>query len=466
MGMFDGDGYDPTSPADQVEQYKKSSNPLGDLGLMTSQQKQMQAIQMQNQLAQMQLARQQQMLGLQSMQQNMGVNAAGLASGFNAPMLMAMGGLQPAFAGPLTKGINALIDKFGPNSGMTPMGQQALQSQNLDDTAVLNYAMQQAGGDTAKGYRIASQLYSRMGRNDVAANLQIKANEIDLANQQKQATIGKTQAETEQAKAQTAKTTADITKPENLGEVHNMQGMVGRKEAQFNTKTGKWEERTGDFGLPLQYTLPELPGDMSKDIVNFRTDLVNTEDAIGKMRQLRGALENGAAQGWTADIVNTANNVLGTLGQFIPQDKLDKSAVATLDKYTKDGTFANWADKTGINESRWADLTMALAASMAEGGKISNKEIARAQESLGENFSNPRTVSAILQDVEKRAGETIDRKHSYLKASTMPAAQKTDIDNLYGNFKQRTFGTSQQIGQPDADGWVTLPNGIKIREKR
>lgn len=444
MGMY-GMGMPMGGMFSGMQQYRQPGADLfSDLGLMSPQQQMFQGVEMQNMLEQNQLARQQQMMALRNMSMNIGVNAANAGTGFAGPMLMAMGGLQPAWQGGLTQGINGLISKYGPQGqqgGMLPPGVMGATG-GVDEAKILDDSLKAAGNDPAKGLSLAANTFSQLADatgNDnyrmAAARARQKAFELQQSEAQSSAITDLKKAQAGESTARQQSLQAGLTKPAPIGEVHDQSGRVAQEYAQYSPASGQWNLGHTSWGTQMQFVLPQTPGDVSKDIGDFRDRLANTEDAVTRIRQVRQGLANGAAQGWTADAVKFANNLQGSLEQLAPGSMLDADGQKLLGTYK--GDFNSWAQATGVNESTWADLTMALAKSYAKGGRISNQDIERAKESIGEDYSDPRTVAAILNNVEQRTTGDVDRDYAYLRSSAMMPQQRADIDNLYHTFKQR-----------------------------
>lgn len=475
MGMFDDGSYDPSNPNDQSEQYKKAgSDPFAEFGIMTPMQKQMQAMQMQNAYRQQQMQQQQQMLNLQATSANMGVNAAGI-SGLNGPMLQMMGGQQPAFEGKLTNAINQFLPGGGLNngnglgnpapSGMTPMGPNAMAQQNMDPSALVSASLSAHPDDLAAGYADAAAKMKQVAdakgdaqSQQIAARLQIKAFQQRQLQNAQDATTTKAKADAARAQADTQKTVAEMGNPSNFEHVNMPNGDTAIAYVKHND-----DGTFGGFGIGFQgknkeYTLAETPSQAGKDIQDYRELTGNSLSTLNSLDTLNKGLAAGAAQGWTADGVTKVNNVVGTLKQLMPGTTIDQSAIDQANKFHSDGTFQGWANKTGVQESTWADLTMQLAKTYSNGGKTSNQDIVRAKEALGEDIGNPATVATVLSSVKDRVVKNVDRQHDLLNVSEAEPAAREQIDNIHKFFHSQVdppqAAPKTNLPPVDAQGWT------------
>lgn len=474
MGMFD-DSYDPTDPNQQTVPYKRpGADMFSDIGYMSPQQKDLQAFQMQQQYIQRQLAQQQQMLELQSMSQNMGAQTAGLAAGFSYPAYLAQqnnnGGIQNRG---LTSALSQLMGRFqgGGQPGGNPMGMglngmTPPPPNQIDPSMLIAKRMQeaQASGKTpADGKLQASQDLFQLSqaRNDpslaqMAARLQDQAYQEKAANENKSSITAKNQADAAKTNFEVTKEKAQLANPQ--GDIHGTDG-----EGNQVTYQRTYDENGTYKGLqlvtkgkPIQYTVPETPGDRSKDVQDFRTLVNNSVGTNQLIDALSTNLQKGAATGWPSEVVEGLSNVIGGLGQ-LGQPDMSKEAVDELNKHT--GDFTNWANQTHLASSQWAQLTMSLASTYAEGGRISNKEIMTAEHTLGEAIANPKIAANVLNDVKQRVGAAVDRQHDLLSQSGMPKSAQQVIDNFHNYYKQKS-------GVQDSDGWQDLGNGVRIRLKQ
>ncbi|MDE2097348.1 MAG: hypothetical protein KGL39_08905 [Patescibacteria group bacterium] len=406
-----------------MQQYRQpGADVFSDMGLMTPQQQQFQGIELQNMLQQQQFARQQQLLAMRNMSMNMGANAAQVGSGFAGPMLMQMGGLQPSWGGQLTNGIDGLISAYQnrgqpqggmPQGGMVP--QAAGAAQGVDPGQIINDSIRAAGGDPAKGYKMAadtlSQLADTTGNDNyrtAAARLRIKAFQTQQSEASSAANTAKANADAQEAASRAQATTAAISAPRPMGVAHSPDGQTGIAWSQYDPQTKSWETKSGYWGVPIQYQIPTTPNGQMENQNAYRQTVMNGIDSQRRINSLIGLINSkgGAAQGWAAEGVGFANDLLGTIQQLAPGRQLDSTGEAALKQYN--GTFQNWANKTELSESYWSDLTMGLAGVYAHGQRISNVDIKRAADTLGESVGNPKSIVPVLQSVSQRMSQDID----------------------------------------------------------
>jgi hypothetical protein len=133
---------------------------------------------------------------------------------------------------------------------------------------------------------------------------------------------------------------------------------------------------------------PRTATQRGEEYKEFQKLLVNSKSAVKSMRDITENLEQGAAQGWAANMVTLVDNAAGTLSQMAPGSRLDASATAALESNSKN--FQDWATKTGVNESIWNDLVSNLAKTYNPTGTITEKDITRAAKTVGQNISNPK----------------------------------------------------------------------------
>src|SRR6185503_11073074 len=217
-----------------IPQYKTpGADVFSNLGISSPQQQELKGIQMQNMLQQSQIMRQREIMQMQMMGNNMGVSSAGLASGFNAPMLMAMGGMQSPIGPQLSQGINSLIAmrQGQGQGGMVPMGPQAMASQNVDPSQIIAQAVQQNGGDLGKGYKAAADQLSKIAdaKNDdnmrmMATRLYQQAQEAQQKEDTVAANNAKSNAQANEANTRANSINAQLTKPVPMGTGHDASG--------------------------------------------------------------------------------------------------------------------------------------------------------------------------------------------------------------------------------------------------
>src|SRR6185312_11566808 len=415
-GPFDFDGYDPTDPASQTQQFKTpAASPEGQFGILSDQQKAQMGFQMQRSLQQQQLMNQQRMLQMQLLQQNMGVNAAKLREGFGFPVLGAMNA-----GNKLSSALNDIISSRAakqagiqaPSSGL--MGGVGIGSSNDNNiSSILNKHLKN-DPDTATAYinassEIADQFPNDPHAQEVAARMRVAGNQQKIAAGKATAETAKDTAQANEANQNAAAKKAELANPGQPFDVHLPNGNVGKGYMTKNPdgsasgwKLLPWE------GPNIQIQLDSTPGGREKDIAQFRDQVSNAVGAVQKIDQLSVMAGTGkAAMGWAEVPTTFLDNVVGAAKQLIPsQTNVDPDAQKLWESMKgPNGTFASWAQKTGQAESMWSDLTMQLAATYAKGGRISNQDIQRATRTLGEHLTNPSTVVGVLQDVKQR---TID----------------------------------------------------------
>ena len=476
-GPFDFDGYDPTDPESQTQQFKNpAASTEGQFGILSDQQKAQMAFQMQRSLQQQQLMNQQRMLQMQMLQQNMGVNIGKLGEGFGFPVMNAYNA-----GNKLSNALNNIINsreakqagiQAPPQGGMLGIG-----SSNDDSIAAILHKHTQSDPDTATAYIKASAEIASTFPNDPHA--QQVASLMRIQGNQKQIEAGKTAAETAKDTAQAneanqnaAAKKAELGNPGATFEIHLPNGNLGRAYLAKNPdgsfagfKQLPWE------GPNMQIQLDSTPGGREKALGEFRDQISNAVGAVQKIDQLSVMAGTGkAAMGWAEVPTTFVDNLVGAAKQLIPsQTNIDPDAQKLWESMKgPSGTFSSWAQKTGQAESMWSDLTMQLAATYAKGSRISNQDIQRATHTLGEHLTNPSTVVGVLQDVKQRTIDDIHRNRDLMKLSPGNKEYQDTIDN-YSNFfdqKVKTDGPTAPGGTPDADGWTTMPNGAKVRLKQ
>lgn len=467
MGMAGMYGMMDPSMFAGMQQYKQpGADIFSDIGLMSPQQQMFQSVELQNMMQQQQLARQQQMLALRNMSQNIGVNAAQAGTGFAGPMLMQMGGLQPSWGPGLTSGLNQAIDMYAnrgqQQNGMMP---QAAPSSDVDPARIVDDSIRASGGDPAKGYKMAadtlSQLADSTGNDNYrmsAARLRAQAFALQQKEAESSASTQKNQADAAEARARAKSVGAEMYMPKPLGVVHDQSGQVGLAYSQIDPSTGKPSIKTTGWGVPIQYVIPNTPNGMESNIRNFQDTVTNGLDSMQRINGLENLLKSkgGAAQGWAADGVDFANNLLGTLRQLAPGTTLDAGAEAALGKYN--GTFQQWANKTAISQSLWSDLTMGLAGVYAHGQRISNVDIKRAADTLGESQSNPESITQILDSVKSRMSQHIDNEAETYLIGGNPQ-YKGQITGLQAMFHRKVgaLGAAPTYTPPAPQGGSAAP---------
>lgn len=480
MGMFDDQSYDPTNPNDQTEKYKQpGSDPFAEFGIMTPMQKDAQAFQMQQQLRQQQMQLQIQQATLQRNQQQGSVDAAGLASGYSFPTYLALqagksGGDNPMMTRGLTQlgsmGAQALGGQ--PNNGVgVPMpggggppggggmmgsgGQRPMMGQpttgmmagpvpDNDPSMILTRALQ-SSNDPGTAYLTAGQQLAAQATQTGNAELARSATAMIVKGQTLKASQDAQAAGTEEKKSATTKNLAEAAKDQAdlkyAKNVHPIDFPDGGTGLAWQTPDGTW--KTGFKGEKLQRTLDTTPAQKGKEVEDFQELTRNVAGTSQKIDQVKQNLAQGAAAGsWAEAGVGTVNNIVGTLGQLVPGSKMEESAVNSLNDLKAKGTFKGWADKTAINESVLNDLTMNLAKTYAgPGGKVSNIEIRRAAETIGEHIGSPSTFIKVLDDVKTRTNDDYNTQYKLYKGRLTDPKEINAMDSLY-NTGQSMMGNS------------------------
>jgi len=467
MGMMSGMGMDPYGMMGlgSIPQYKTpGADVFSNLGISSPQQQELKGIQMQNMLQQSQIMRQREIMQMQMMGNNMGVSSAGLASGFNAPMLMAMGGMQSPIGPQLSQGINSLIAmrQGQGQGGMVPMGPQAMASQNVDPSQIIAQAVQQNGGDLGKGYKAAADQLSKIAdaKNDdnmrmMATRLYQQAQEAQQKEDTVAANNAKSNAQANEANTRANSINAQLTKPVPMGTGHDASGNEGLVQSVYNPKTKNWSYTSGFWGPSLAYAIPNSPGGADKNLDSFQNLAETSSKTTARIGQLQDMVRNGAPIGWAQDGASFFNDVLGTLKQVMPGNPDVPSDVKNYMKQNFGQTFQGWANKGELGESTAQDLVMTVASGYAGGRQVSKNDVQRAEAVVGLATSNPETLIPLLDNVKQRISQDTDRAYQFYKArgvgmGPMASRYGQSLDSVYGTYKQ-------QIATPQGGGTARRP---------
>jgi hypothetical protein len=116
-------------------------------------------------------------------------------------------------------------------------------------------------------------------------------------------------------------------------------------------------------------------------------------------------------------------------------------------------------------QSALLDLAYATATAR-EPGKLTDADVQRAMQTLGANLQDPQAMRQVLRGAVKRSRMDYDaQERTYMGAFgdnlNLTPARFREIPPLDGAAPAGGAPQTQQ----DADGWVTLPSGIRVRER-
>jgi hypothetical protein len=311
--------------------------------------------------------------------------------------------------------LGKLFNRKGPQAAAAP------QEASADPSEILNRHLAANPDDVGKAYTQAGLELQKSGNPEhrsIAANLITRGAEEVMNRRKDLADVEGKELDTDTKRNQ-------LGNPGNVFQGRSPNGDLVSMAPQFDKKgvfTGYQVVTKGPSKETVQnIDDPRTGTQQGEDYQKVVQLMVNTETAIESMRQLRKNMEKGAAQGWVAAGVGLVDNVVGSLDQLVKGAVLDKSAETALSAQTP--TFEKWAEKTGVNASIWADLVSSLAKTYNPTGTITEKDITRAAKVVGQNNSNPKTVAAILKDVESRSADFVNRTYKYSSQATRDAAQ-------------------------------------------
>lgn len=146
----------------------------------------------------------------------------------------------------------------------------------------------------------------------------------------------------------------------------------------------------------------------------------------------------------------------------------------------KDGTpIDDWMASNSITNNRAQSLIVALAAANARAnnpdGRISDRDMVIATQMVGGNNPNPAVVMSNLNDTLTRSSQALfDRLDTLPEGVKEQLAERRKLlgeraDSFQARFAKYTNGAQgpDATGRnaPDSDGWITMPNGVKVRKK-
>lgn len=125
--------------------------------------------------------------------------------------------------------------------------------------------------------------------------------------------------------------------------------------------------------------------------------------------------------------------------------------------------------KDNIADQRLQAVTLDLAFAFARvrdpGGRLSNQDVEKAIEIVsgrGSPQARMATLDQALAHMDKQIRSTIKIKESEGYGPTQEAV--TLYEEALAGYKGT--GAKPKEGEADKDGWVTLPNGVRVREKK
>lgn len=423
------------------EEKKPAADLFTTFGILSPSEKRAQAMQQQmvQGLLQQQMAAQQQQLQMQKMQ-----TGASAGSGFGFPTALAMGAARRPESAQQPQG--------GGPQGLQPGG-------DIDAGSIFSQELQstpddEAGAAKRAGGKLLAVANAR-GDTDLA---KIATNMINWSNSKAQEDA-KSKASLASTQAGTAKTVQDTkldsSKAGNPGDAFNVRAPNGdmvamAMEKDANGKFIGYKVLGQGPNKQISQTIddPLTQTQKGEEYLQFQKLLGNSDTAILSMRDIADNMEKGAAQGWAGNGVTLMSNIVGTLEQFRPDVQYTPRAMEELS--SRSGSFKEWATKTGVNESIWNDLVSNLAKTYNPTGTITEKDITRAAKTVGQNFSSPATVAAILRDAERRSRRLVDKTYSYMGEGARAASK-----SQYERFTKAMRRVKRR---------GTRPNGIKVVE--
>lgn len=188
------------------------------------------------------------------------------------------------------------------------------------------------------------------------------------------------------------------------------------------------------------------------------------------------------------DALSAASKGAKELDKFSSQ--LVAAAHVANGNTTSDGTnLDTWMKSNNVTNSRMQSMIISLAFSIAKAqngtGRITDRDLIAAKETLGGDNPNPAVITSNLNDMLTARTNELDDRIGYLDSDgsappfvhamkNMVAAKRQGyaknhaewIKGQYESTSGATPQTSPQAPAAAADGWVTLPNGVRIREKK
>lgn len=412
-------------PDETPDTQKGAPDLFKELGILSPSEKAQQA---QHQQQVLQLLQQQL---FQQKQQQAQQTASTLGSSFGFPLFTAMGGLNRP-----------------PQQQQMPQQQQG----GFDPGSLVAQELAATPDDRAGAMKRAGLKLLQLGGQKGDSTLQRIGSNLIVKAQKESVVQQKAQAD----QADAARKAAQAGNPGTPYNVHTPNGDI-RSERETHGKLGEY---TGTEILsqgPNKEQIatlddPRTQTQKGKEYMDFKDMLTNTRTAVDSMRDITKNLEDGAAQGWAAKGVSLLDNAVGTLNQLAPGSSLDSSAQAALAK--NGSTFKSWAQKTGVNESIWNDLVSNLAKTYNPTGTITEKDIVRAARVVGQNYSNPQTVAAILKDAERRAIRGVTNSYEDM-GDDARAASQSQFDRFMGSY-----GSKSGVAKPKTEAeYDALPSG-------
>lgn len=449
---------------------KPGAGLFADSGIYSPSEKlQMQLQQQQAQQAQFLL--QQQIMAQQQGMQLASANAKSNApTGYNFAPFLAMGG-----------GANLnTADKLatqargsGQPAQVPQIDSSSADQAGIDPGSILSQALQQYPNDKSTALRVAGKQIAGLGQQrgssylqNIGSNLLNEAYKADKEKadlEEKKANTGNLQQEAldKQGKRGNPGTPFNIRDPQG-----NMVPMAPSYNPDGSFKG--WDQiAPGGPNKIINQTIddPRTQTQKGEEYTGFQKLTTNTESTIYAMRDITENLKQGAAQGWAASTVGLLDNAAGTLAQLAPNSSLNAKATQAL--AGQRGTFANWAQKTGVNDSIWNDLVSNLAKTYNPTGTITEKDITRAAKTVGQSYSNPKTVAAILEDAERRARRFVDVTYDNMGDDARGASK-----SQYNRFVQKFTpgaddgdGSDQETPSIDQDNEPALPKGVTVTRR-
>lgn len=340
------------------------------------------------------------------------IQAAQIGTGFGFPVFTAMGGM---------------------NQSRPPQMQNPQGGDSFDPGSVISQELAASPDDRAGAMKRAGMKLMQIGSQKGDSTLQRIASNLIIKSQQEGVVQQKAMAE----KAESDRKAAQAGNPGDTYTYRKPNGDIVTGRQNKNALGGFTGDEVLGEGPNKQITTtvddPRTQTQKGEEYLSFQKLLTNTRGAVDSMRDIATNLEQGAAQGWAAKGVTLMDNVVGTLQQYRPDATYTAKAQAAIADLKSSGTFDKWAQKTGVNQATWNDLVSNLAKTYNPTGTITEKDIDRAAKAVGANFSNPKTVAAVLRDAERRALRTVSNTYEDMGDDARSASQP-QMDRFMGKY--------------------------------
>lgn len=199
----------------------------------------------------------------------------------------------------------------------------------------------------------------------------------------------------------------------------------------------------------------------------FRTSAVDTANLVHQLADIRQlTIDQPGAWSPGGKVASAIQGVVNHVNYSLKQQGIDPGDFNAATTTTREGTStASLLQQARIADARQQAMVLQLAYARAKamdpGGRLSNQDVEIAMRIV--SGGDVTQQIAMLDDIMNNATRSFSVRADVLgvPVSDVGRAEVQKARERYDNTRPRTSAP----GTTDAEGWTTLPNGVRIRER-